>query len=210
MTLADIKNYIFRRTKTTATAFLAADMVIAINNALERTESIIRMWNSTYDATRYTTSDLSTGTAVPKFKSTFHELLGLWPSYQYAIENGMPSANGFADEIKLKEEELKRWYGMRNYQIFTVTIASPGIFTLDKHGFRSGDRIIFETTGALPTGLSAETWYYVLSTGLTDRLFEVSATKDGTAINTSGSQSGTHYVGLERQQRARIAYEDTR
>ena len=183
-------------------------MVIAINNALERIESIIRQWTSTYDATRYTTSDLSTGTAVPKFNSRFHELLALWPEYQYAVENGLDSRVGFQQEIQLKEDELKRFYGMRNYKIFTVTIASPGVFTLDNHGFISGDRVIFETTGALPTGLSAETWYYIISDGLSDRLFRVSATKDGTAINTSGSQSGTHYVGLERSQRMRPAYEN--
>lgn len=75
---------------------------------------------------------------------------------------------------------------------FTVTIASPGVFTLNSHAFLTGDRVVFSTTGALPTGLSAGTTYYVISAGLTTNAFEVSATSGGSAINTSGSQSGTH------------------
>lgn len=75
---------------------------------------------------------------------------------------------------------------------FTVTIASPGVFTLTAHGLVAGDAVYFTTTGALPTGLSANTIYYVISTGLTSDNFQVSATRGGAAINTSGSQSGTH------------------
>lgn len=74
----------------------------------------------------------------------------------------------------------------------TVTIASPGVFTLASHGFLLNDRVVFSTTGALPTGLTAGTTYYVISAGLTTNEFQVSATEGGAAINTSGSQSGTH------------------
>src|SRR6185503_15803006 len=74
----------------------------------------------------------------------------------------------------------------------TVTIASPAIFTLNSHGLTANDTIQLTTTGALPTGLSASTTYYVISTGLTTNNFEVSATLGGNAINTSGTQSGTH------------------
>lgn len=75
---------------------------------------------------------------------------------------------------------------------FTVTIASPGVFTLNSHGFLAGDKVVFSTTGALPTGLTAGTTYYVISAGLTTNDFEVSATAGGSAINTTGSQSGVH------------------
>lgn len=73
----------------------------------------------------------------------------------------------------------------------TVTIASPGVFTLASHGLVVGDKIYLTTTGALPTGLSANTIYYVVSTP-TSSTFTVSATEGGSAINTSGSQSGVH------------------
>jgi microcystin-dependent protein len=76
---------------------------------------------------------------------------------------------------------------------FTVTIASPGVFTLTSHALVVGDRVYLTTTGALPTGLSANTIYYVVSVP-TANTFTVSATEGGTAINTSGSQSGTHTI----------------
>lgn len=74
---------------------------------------------------------------------------------------------------------------------FTVTLASPGVFTLVAHALVIGDRVYLTTTGALPTGLSANTIYYVVSTPTADT-FTVSAAEGGAAINTTGSQSGVH------------------
>jgi microcystin-dependent protein len=74
----------------------------------------------------------------------------------------------------------------------TVTIAAPGVFTLNSHGLVVGDAVFLETSGSLPTGLSTDTTYYVVSSGLTSNNFQVSATPGGSAINTSGSQSGNH------------------
>jgi hypothetical protein len=76
----------------------------------------------------------------------------------------------------------------------TVTIASPGVFTVNNHGLNVGDPVIFTTTGALPTGLAVNTIYYVTATSLTTNTFTVTATLGAVAINTSGSQSGTHTV----------------
>ena len=76
----------------------------------------------------------------------------------------------------------------------TVTIASPAVITKNNHGFVAGDQVVFSTTGALPTGLNNRTRYYVLSTGLTTNTFRVSTTNGGAAVNTSGSQSGTHFI----------------
>lgn len=76
----------------------------------------------------------------------------------------------------------------------TVTIASPAVFSKTAHGFEIGDVIYLTTTGALPTGLAINTPYYIISAGFTADAFQVSATKGGSAINTSGSQSGVHTV----------------
>lgn len=73
---------------------------------------------------------------------------------------------------------------------FTVTIASPAVFTATAHGLAANMPISFTTTGALPTGLVAGTVYYVLAP--TTNTFKVSATAGGSAINTSGTQSGVH------------------
>jgi hypothetical protein len=78
----------------------------------------------------------------------------------------------------------------------TITIASPGVVTWSggNHGRRAGDKVKFSTTGALPSGIVAETAYYVLSTGLTSDSFRISETDGGSAVGTSGTQSGVHTV----------------
>lgn len=72
----------------------------------------------------------------------------------------------------------------------TVTIASPGVFTATAHGLSDTDTLILNTDGALPTGLSVDTQYYVVNKA--DNTFQLSATSGGSAINTTGSQSGNH------------------
>ena len=72
----------------------------------------------------------------------------------------------------------------------TITIASPGVFTFNNHGAAAGTAVTLSTTGALPTGLTAGTTYYVVSPAA--NTFQLSATVGGAAINTSGTQSGTH------------------
>lgn len=74
----------------------------------------------------------------------------------------------------------------------TMTIASPAVVTWTAHGLSAGDAFLFRTTGALPTGVSAETVYFVIAAGLGANVFEFSATSGGAAINTTGSQSGVH------------------
>ena len=72
---------------------------------------------------------------------------------------------------------------------FTVTIASPGVVTA---ALRDGTAVTLNTTGALPTGLSVGTVYYVVnSTGTTCNL---SATFGGAAITTTGTQSGAQTI----------------
>lgn len=76
----------------------------------------------------------------------------------------------------------------------TVSIATPGVVSWTAHGLLTGWRIRFTTTGALPTGLSANTTYWV--TKIDADTFKLSTTlanlRAGTYIATSGSQSGTH------------------
>lgn len=76
----------------------------------------------------------------------------------------------------------------------TVTVASPAVFTLTAHGLIAGTPIRFTTSGALPTGLSVGVIYYVIAAGLTADNFEVSTTLGGTAVVTTGTQSGVHTV----------------
>lgn len=71
-----------------------------------------------------------------------------------------------------------------------MTIASPCVVTLTAHGLANGNKIYFTTTGALPTGLTVNTKYFIINA--TVNTFQLSATLGGSAINTTGTQSGTH------------------
>jgi hypothetical protein len=77
-------------------------------------------------------------------------------------------------------------------QTATITIASPGVLTVPTTALPNGTTVTLSTTGALPTGLTAGTLYYVVGTSALT--FRLSLTQGGTAINTSGTQSGTHTV----------------
>lgn len=90
------------------------------------------------------------------------------------------------------------YYWDANYGVspstFTVTIATPAVVTATVT-LANGSPVILTSSGypsALPTGLTSGTTYYVInSTGST---FNLSATVGGAAINTTGTQSGTHYI----------------
>lgn len=69
---------------------------------------------------------------------------------------------------------------------FSTTVGGAAVNT---SGTQSGVHIA-ERGGALPTGVTAGTIYYVISTGLTANSFQFSTSQGGAAVNTSGTQSG--------------------
>jgi hypothetical protein len=87
----------------------------------------------------------------------------------------------------------------RSFTGATVTIATPGVVSwtsANGNNVAIGDQIIWINNGdTLPTGLAFGTPYFVISAGFTVGVsFELSATAGGAAINTTGSQSGTHVI----------------
>lgn len=78
----------------------------------------------------------------------------------------------------------------------TISNASPAVVTMTNTA-AANDMVVFSTTGTLPTGLTAGTTYFVIASGLSGSQFEVSATKGGSAINTTGAGSGTHTATIE-------------
>ena len=74
---------------------------------------------------------------------------------------------------------------------FTVTIAAPGVVTTSV-SLSDGTAITLQTTGALPTGLLVGTVYYVVNS--TGTSFSLASTYGGSAITTTGTQSGTHTI----------------
>jgi hypothetical protein len=73
----------------------------------------------------------------------------------------------------------------------TFTAAVTDVITSAGHGLSNGEIItVSNSGGALPTGLSANTYYYVIEADT--NTFEVSLTSGGTAVDISGTGSGTH------------------
>ena len=88
---------------------------------------------------------------------------------------------------------LYYWDASIGYQATTVsmTIATPCVVTATI-ALPDKTAIVFETSGALPTGLLVGTTYYTRYVSSTT--FNLSATPTGALINTSGSQSGTQKI----------------
>jgi hypothetical protein len=80
----------------------------------------------------------------------------------------------------------------RNYAnpLASLTVASPSVVNLAAHRLVAGDTVTLATTGTLPIGLTAGTAYYVVSPVVDS--FQLALTAGGVAINTSGTQTGTH------------------
>lgn len=99
-----------------------------------------------------------------------------------------------ADGAAVSRSTYAALFGILNPSLgtATMTIASPCVVTLASHGLVLDDTVYFTTTVALPTGVSANTKYFVISAGLTASEFQFSTTKGGAAVNSSGSQSGVH------------------
>jgi hypothetical protein len=103
------------------------------------------------------------------------------PTYNVTLTAGspnitLPSNNGFTST-----------------QTATFTASSASIAA--SNNFVAGLRVTFSNSGgALPTGISAGTQYYVLSTGLTGSTFEISLTNGGSAVVPSSAGTGTQTV----------------
>jgi hypothetical protein len=72
----------------------------------------------------------------------------------------------------------------------TITIASPAVVTSTVL-YNEGAAVVFSTTGALPTGITAGTTYFAFNNvGLTFQLLDAA----GNIVNTSGTQSGVQRI----------------
>lgn len=85
-----------------------------------------------------------------------------------------------------------------NQGTVTLTIANPCVVTKANHGLTTGQKVYFTTTGALPTGLSANTTYWINVTGVNTFNLATSYANliTATYITTTGTQSGVHTMFL--------------
>lgn len=72
-------------------------------------------------AADFTSSDLTTGTAVPGFDITFHMMLAYGPAFEFCQSKGMPQASSLYRELQVYEDRLRRQYSSkqldRKYQL---------------------------------------------------------------------------------------------
>jgi len=101
-------------------------------------------------------------------------------------------AVGVVSNAKLAKENAATFKGVpAQTATVTITIASPAVISWASHGRSVNDAVSFTTTGALPTGITASTTYYV-SVVVDANSFQISTTLSGASLNTTGSQSGVH------------------
>lgn len=121
----------------------------------------------------------------------------------------LPITNGMVTRIQCSNGGLDKTFTSGDVNTTSDTVA------ITNHGFATGQRVQFSNSGgALPTGLSASTDYYIIR--LTSGVFRIAATyADATAttavyVDLTGAGSGTQTVltqysaGLEARSRDEI------
>jgi hypothetical protein len=83
----------------------------------------------------------------------------------------------------------------------TTPIASPGIASFpafnNAYNVAIADQVMFINNGdTLPTGLAFNTTYFIVATLTVGTSFELATSAGGTAINFTGSTSGTHLMAV--------------
>jgi hypothetical protein len=108
------------------------------------------------------------------------------------------SQNNFGEDLVYGYRGGPIYYWDATYGVdpllVTMTIATPAVLT-SSVPFTNGTPIVILNNGypaALPTGLTPGTTYYVINAS--GNTFNVAATVGGSAIATTGTQSGTHYI----------------
>ena len=108
------------------------------------------------------------------------------------------SQNNFGEDLVYGYRGGPIYYWDATYGVdpipVTVTIATPAVVT-SSVPFANNSPITIINSGypaALPTGLTPGTTYYVVNAS--GNTFNLAATVGGSAIATTGSQSGTHYI----------------
>ena len=79
----------------------------------------------------------------------------------------------------------------------TFTAATSDVITSSAHGMSNGDVITVASSTTLPAGLSASTYYFIISADT--NTFKVSTTPGGSAVDITDTGTGTHTWYRERE-----------
>lgn len=94
---------------------------------------------------------------------------------------------------------LKAWFNRAANSFTFISCqaeADDDLITATGHGLVANDTVIFEVddAGTMAGNLTADTTYYVISSGLTSSVFKVSATLGGAAVNISSDGNGMYFL----------------
>ena len=102
--------------------------------------------------------------------------------FKAAIENCLP--------YKFK---IERGADCAPQSVVTISVADPAVVEWPDHGLFANQPVVFVNEGgALPTGITASTPYYVLASGLTADEFTVSLTEGGTPVAVTAAGTGVN------------------
>lgn len=113
------------------------------------------------------------------------------PYAGFVAPSGFLLCNGQA----VSRSTYNKLFDVLNPSLGTVTVAlgSNAVFTQTAHGLQTGDMVYLTTSGALPTGVTANNTYWV--TKVTVNTFRLSNSQLDTEafyVSATVSQSGTH------------------
>lgn len=97
------------------------------------------------------------------------------------------------DIVVLQNATWKNQFRATENQQETTINISGSTFTANCHGFGNGQKVVF-AGGSLPCGMTDNTVYYVIASGLTNDSFKVATTSGGASLSLHGTASGVHYV----------------
>lgn len=140
-----------------------------------------RMGNVSADSFDKTYVNAPSG--MPTHYIKYGDFIYLRPKPDYSIASG-----------------LKAYFNRaaNKFEFVPVTVtAATNIFSATSHGLVAGDTIIFETDGTIPTGLTADTQYYVISDSLTSNAFKVSTTLGGSEVDVTNAQTASNHAFLK-------------
>lgn len=106
-----------------------------------------------------------------------------------AAYSGAVAYVGIRDSVTPNAGNLL-WYGpnITGTPVDYVAVASTDVFTSPGHGFVNTDLVVPFDSDSIPTGINADTRYFVVSS--TTDTFQLSLTSGGAAINITVSGSG--------------------